>query len=73
MYIIVEDMLNHMKELKPFSELENSVFSSLFLDYCVLGGMPAVVREFIKNKTFEGTLDIQRQSRRIFLFELLTN
>lgn len=58
---VVEDMLNHMKELKPFSELENSVFSSLFLDYCVLGGMPAVVREFIKNKTFEGTLDIQRQ------------
>ena len=58
---VVADMLNHMKELKPFSELENSVFSSLFLDYCVLGGMPAVVREFIKNKTFEGTLDIQRQ------------
>lgn len=57
----VEDILTHMKELKPFSELEHSVFSSHFLDYCVLGGMPAVVREFIKNKTFEGTLDIQRQ------------
>ena len=58
---VVEDMLTHMKELKPFSELEHSVFSSHFLDYCILGGMPAVVREFIKNKTFEGTLDIQRQ------------
>jgi len=58
---VIEDMLTHMKELKPFSELEHSVFSSHFLDYCVLGGMPAVVREFIKNKTFEGTLDIQRQ------------
>ena len=58
---VVEDMLNHMKDLKPFSELEHSVFSSHFLDYCILGGMPAVVREFIKNKTFEGTLDIQRQ------------
>lgn len=58
---IVEDMLTHMKELKPFSQLEHSVFSSHFLDYCILGGMPAVVREFIKNKTFEGTLDIQWQ------------
>mgnify|MGYP006330029777 FL=1 len=58
---VVEDMLDHMKDLKPFSKLEHSVFSSHFLDYCILGGMPAVVREFIKNKTFEGTLDIQRQ------------
>ncbi len=58
---VIENMLAHMKELKRFSELEHSVFSSHFLDYCILGGMPAVVREFIKNKTFEGTLDIQRQ------------
>lgn len=58
---VIEDMLSHMKELKPFSELEHSVFSSHFLDFCILGGMPAVVREFIKNKTFEGTLEIQRQ------------
>ena len=58
---VIDDILVHMKEMKPFSKLEQSVFSSHFLDYCILGGMPAVVREFIKNKTFEGTLDIQRQ------------
>ena len=58
---VTEKMLNNMKAHKPFSELEHSVFSALFLDYCVLGGMPAVVREFINNKTFEGTLEIQRQ------------
>lgn len=58
---VIEDMFTHMKELKPFSELEHSVFSSHFLDFCILGGMPAVVREFIKNNTFEGTLEIQRQ------------
>lgn len=57
----VVEMLSHMRDLKPFSELEHSVFSTLFLDYCVLGGMPAVVREYIENKTFEGTLEIQRQ------------
>jgi predicted AAA+ superfamily ATPase len=38
-----------------------TVCSSLFLDYCTLGGMPAVVREYITKGTFEGTLEIQRQ------------
>ncbi|MBE6749012.1 MAG: ATP-binding protein [Ruminococcaceae bacterium] len=58
---VISDMLNSMLQLKPFSELQHSVFSSLFLDYCVLGGMPDVVKTYIKNKTFEGTLDLQRQ------------
>ena len=40
----VEDMLEHMRTLKPFNEVEMSVYSELFLDYCILGGMPAVVR-----------------------------
>ena len=58
---VIDNMLTHMRELKPFSELEHSVFSTHFLDFCILGGMPAVVREFIKNDTFEGTLELQRQ------------
>lgn len=58
---VINDMLKAMLELKPFSELQHTIFSSLFLDYCILGGMPAVVKEYIKNKTFEGTLGIQRQ------------
>ncbi len=57
----VEDMLWHMKMQKTFNETEMSVNSRLFLDYCILGGMPAVVREYIMRGTFEGTLDIQRQ------------
>lgn len=50
-----------MKAFIPFSELEMDVFHSLFLDYNILGGMPAVVREYIERNTFEGTLDIQKQ------------
>ncbi len=57
----MEDMLLHMKMQKTFNEMEMSVYSRLFLDYCILGGMPAVVREYIIRGTFEGTLDIQRQ------------
>lgn len=56
-----EDLLAHMKEEKPLSELTMSVCRGLFLDYCILGGMPAVVEQYIENGTFEGTLDLQRQ------------
>lgn len=45
----------------PFNELELSVCNSLFLDHCILGGMPAVVLEYVERGTFEGSLDIQRQ------------
>ena len=58
---IVEEMFEHMKTQKPFNETEITTYSNLFLDYCILGGMPAVVREYIRRDTFEGTLEVQRQ------------
>lgn len=57
----IYEILWHMETLKPFNQLELSLYSGLFLDYCILGGMPAVVRQYIEKGTFEGTLEIQRQ------------
>ena len=57
----IAEMLDHMVKQAPFNETEMLVCSSLFLDFCILGGMPAVVREYISKGTFEGSLDIQRQ------------
>ena len=57
----VEEMLRHMRSLMPFNEVEMSVCRAMFLDYCILGGMPAVVREFIDRGTFEKSLETQRQ------------
>lgn len=57
----VEDMLTHMIRQYPFNETEWSVCNALFLDFCILGGMPAVVREYIERDSFEGSLAIQRQ------------
>lgn len=57
----ISDMLQHMRSLTPFNEVEMSVCNGLFLDYCILGGMPAVVREYITKGTFEGSLEVQRQ------------
>ena len=58
---VVDDMLDHMKTFTPFNELEMDLYHSMFLDYCVLGGMPAVIRDYIEKGTFEGSLDTQRQ------------
>ena len=59
----VGDILRHMKEIVPFSKTELSVYKMLFLDYSVLGGMPAVVKRYIDTGTFTGTLEHQRQIR----------
>ena len=57
----VESLLSHMSRLIPFSDLEMQVYHSLFLDYSILGGMPAVVAEYIERGSFEGSLDTQKQ------------
>ena len=57
----VDEMLNHMRTLSPFNELEMNIYHSLFLDFCILGGMPAVISDYIGKGTFEGSLDTQRQ------------
>jgi len=59
--IFVADMLEHMITMTPFNGVLMSVCSSLFLDFCILGGMPAVVREYVIKNTFEGSLYTQRQ------------
>ncbi len=54
-------LIDNMKKTAPFSEAQMQVFSRLFLDYCVLGGMPFVIKDYIINKTFEGVIHRQRQ------------
>lgn len=58
---VISDMLKHMLEVKPFTELEQNIFSNLFLEYCILGGMPAIIDNYIKKGTFEGSLELQHQ------------
>lgn len=59
----IDSILTHMIDIKPFNENELAVFKKLFLDYCVLGGMPDVIKLYIETGTFSGTLDVQEQIR----------
>lgn len=55
------DLLSHMLDVRPLSELQMDTLMSLFRDYVIIGGMPEVASTYVRNKNFSGTLDIQRQ------------
>ena len=56
-----EEILEKMKKGEPFSELEHKVYSDLFRDFCITGGMPASVSSYLQKGTFEGILSMQKQ------------
>ncbi len=57
----INDLYEHMKNCKPFSDIELSIMFENFKEYMVIGGMPAIVYSFIKNKNYSGTLKMQKQ------------
>lgn len=57
----IESIFLHIKNLQPFSENEFAVWLSNFKEYMTLGGMPAVVRTFVEQHNFSGTLNEQKQ------------
>ncbi|MBO5086666.1 MAG: ATP-binding protein [Paludibacteraceae bacterium] len=57
----IEELYQHMRDVKPFSQLQMDVLYELFRDYVVVGGMPEVVKTYISNKNFSGVLSMQRQ------------
>ncbi len=57
----ISSLLNHLLSAVPFSDAEQHIFSSLFLEFCILGGMPAILSRYIKTGTFEGSLSLQHQ------------
>jgi len=57
----VERIYSHLVDRRPFDSLEEKILRGMFLDFCVVGGMPRAVAKFMLSKTFEGILEIQRR------------
>ena len=57
----IEDLYEHMIRVEPLSKAELDVMFENFREYMILGGMPAIVNSFVKNKNYSGTLKMQRQ------------
>lgn len=57
----INDLYNQMIDLKPFTETQMNVMMEIFKEYIVVGGMPAIVNQFILNNNFSGILEMQKQ------------
>ena len=57
----INDLYNHIVNLIPFSNTEYSIMLENFKEYMVVGGMPAIVNSFVKNKNYSGILKMQKQ------------
>ena len=58
---LLDELLEHMRNSTPLNQATMNVMNELFLDYCILGGMPKVVRTYIEQKKFQGTLQLQKE------------
>ena len=58
---VVDEMLQNMLEGQCFVSAIHEHYSRLFLEYCILGGMPKIISTYMEQGSFEGTLDLQRQ------------
>ena len=57
----IESLYECMKNLSPLSETQFKVLLDRFHQYMVLGGMPEVVKLFVDQKNYSGTLALQKQ------------
>ncbi len=57
----IEELYQKLLAVTPLSKVEYDVMLENFKEYMVLGGMPAVVFTFIKQKNYSGTLKLQKQ------------
>lgn len=57
----IDEVYSYMLELKPLPESIFNIFSNLFKEYMVVGGMPLVLKNFIDEKTYKNVLTLQRQ------------
>ena len=57
----INDLYTHMIELKPLSSMQYNIMMSNFKEYMIVGGMPAIVSQFIENKNYSGILKMQQQ------------
>lgn len=57
----INDLYNCMKEVKPLTTIQYNVMMENFKEYMALGGMPAIVFQFVTQKNYSGTLQMQKQ------------
>ncbi len=66
----IDDLFAHLAERRPFDALTLDLMRRRFLDYCALGGMPEILRNYFQRGTFEGSSALQRELFRAYRDEV---
>ena len=56
-----DELYSHLKNLEPFTKEEFTILNDYFIEYAVLGGMPAVVKQFMEDGNYSNILQKQAQ------------
>lgn len=56
-----EEIYLHLKNMEPFTQSEFDLLNDYFLEYTVIGGMPAIVKQFMQDKTYSNIFPMQIQ------------
>ena len=57
----VDGLFGYMVERRPFNDMTLDLMNRRFFDYCALGGMPEILRNYFERGTFEGSSALQRE------------
>ena len=57
----IEDLYNYMKRCEALPQLMYNIMMENFHEYMLVGGMPAIVNKFVKQKNYSGILEMQKQ------------
>ncbi|MBQ6673416.1 MAG: ATP-binding protein [Spirochaetia bacterium] len=55
------EIYSHLHKLEPFSDTEFNILNDIFMEYAVIGGMPAVIKQFLEDGTYTKVLPLQKQ------------
>lgn len=58
---LIDDLYRHIQNIVPLSNTKYNVVMSIFREYMVIGGMPAIVNSFVTQNNYSGTLRMQKQ------------
>ena len=56
-----EEIFSHLKNLEPFADSEFKLLNDMFIEYAVLGGMPAVIKRFLEDGVYTNIPVLQKQ------------
>lgn len=57
----INSLYDKMTTVTPLTRIEMDILEKIFREYMTIGGMPAVVNQFVSNNNFSGTLKMQQQ------------